>query len=65
MKKKTFWFVGMGFEVGVLIGIFVYLGQKWDRQFNTKGWITAGLVVLALLLWFGHLIKVLKNRNIN
>ncbi len=63
MKKKAFLLMGMGLEVGILVWLFVHIGQKWDRELNTDGWITAGLGVLALLLWFFHLIRILKNNT--
>ena len=60
MKKKAFLVVGMGFEVVVLLWVFVYIGQKGDAYFQTGGWITSGLVILALFVWFYQLVKVFR-----
>ncbi len=60
LRKKAFLIVGMGFEAGVLIWLFVYIGQKMDRYFHTGGGITAGLVILALFIWFYQLIWLFK-----
>lgn len=58
--KKGFLLIGLGFEAGVLLWLFVYIGQKMDRRLNTKGWITASLTILVLFLWFYQLIRLFK-----
>ena len=63
MIKKGFWFVGIGLEGGFLVWMAVYFGQKGDNYFNTKGWITAGGIVLALVVWFWSLIKLLTYKK--
>ena len=63
MNKKAAWFVGIGLEAGFLVWIAVYFGQKGDKHFNTKGWITTGGIVLALVIWFWGLIKLLTYKK--
>ena len=56
-------FVGMGFEIVGLLLVGVWAGAYFDKKFNLQGMATAGLVVLALILWFLHLLQLIKNIN--
>ncbi len=61
MKKKAFQLIGMGFEAVILLGFFIYIGSKGDIYFDTKGWLTAGGVILALCIWFYRLFCLIKD----
>ena len=58
LKRKAFLLVGMSFEIGVLLALVVWLGQKADRHFNTGNALTAALIIGALLIWFYQLIRL-------
>ena len=61
MKKKAFLLMGMGFEAVILLGFFIYIGQRGDIYFDTKGWLTACGVILALCIWFYRLLSLVKD----
>ena len=62
LRRSGFLLVGMGFEAAILLWFFIYIGQKWDLYFNTGGGITAGLVLLALVIWFYQLILLFRKQ---
>lgn len=39
------------FIVAVLAGIFFYLGRKWSRKKDAKGWVAATFILLATLIF--------------
>jgi len=53
-------FVGMGFEIVGLLLLGVWLGGFIDKKFALNGMGTAGMVILALVGWFIHLVQLLK-----
>ena len=54
-------FVGIGFEIIALLIVGVWLGGWLDKKFQLNGMGTAGLVILAMVLWFIQLLQMLKN----
>ena len=58
--RKGLLLVGLSFEIAVLLYFCINLGQKGDRHFGTGAWITAILVLLALVFWFYQLIRLFK-----
>lgn len=59
--NKYIVFIGVGFElVGLIIG-GVFLGEFLEGKIPSKGLWTSGLIVLALIGWFIHLMVLLKN----
>lgn len=61
--NKYVLFIGIGFE---LIGLIVaaVLASNWlESKYPSKGMITAGLVLLALVGWFIHIMVLLKKVN--
>lgn len=61
MNKKMAAFVGIGFEVVGLIIAAVWAGGWLDARYNLKGMATAGLVIVALVGWFVHILWMLKS----
>lgn len=53
-------FVGVGFELLILVMGFIYLGQIIDETYKTKGLATIVCIFLALISWVVHLIHLLK-----
>lgn len=59
--NKYILFVGIGFElIGLIIGALV-LSAWLEEKYPSKGTLTAGLVLLALIGWFIHIFILLKN----
>jgi F0F1-type ATP synthase assembly protein I len=56
-------FMGMGFELVVLILAGAYAGDMIDKHFGWKGYASAALIVLFLISWFYHLMVLLKKVN--
>ena len=61
--NKSIAFVGIGFEIIALLIAGVTIGGAIDRRFNLKGLGTAVMVIASLVLWFIHLIHLLKSMN--
>jgi hypothetical protein len=61
--NKSMVFMGMGFELVVLVLGAAYLGKYIDGYFGTAGYYTAGLIVLFMISWFYHLIVLIKKVN--
>ena len=53
-------FIGLGFELAVLIPSGLYLGQKVDEQMGWPGFATAGIAFAVLIAWVVHLSYLLK-----
>jgi hypothetical protein len=53
-------FIGIGFELIGLILVAVYLSEYLEKIHPSKGIITAGLVLLALVGWFVHILILLR-----
>lgn len=61
--NKSMAFMGMGFELVVLIIGAAYLGDKIDKHFGWPGYGSIVLILLFLISWFGHLLVLLKKMN--
>lgn len=61
--NKSMVFMGMGFELVVLILGAAYLGKFIDDKLGWAGYATASLILLFLLSWFWHLMVLLKKVN--
>jgi len=61
--KQGLILIGLVFEIALLLSLFVYIGNKLDAYFQTKGACLFTLITLAFLLWFYQLIKLCKNIN--
>lgn len=65
MNNKFAAFIGMGAEMIALMLLGVYLGGKADQAWSLSG-LGMGLgVLLALILWFIHLMIQLKSLDNN
>lgn len=60
MNSKGFVFMGMGFELMVLIFGSLEIGQKIDNAYHFNGMATAALSFIVLIGWFYHLILLIK-----
>ena len=63
INNKLIVFIGLGFEITGLIVGSVLLGQLLDSNFETKGLITSGLILLSFVTWVVHMIRMLKKFN--
>lgn len=61
--NKYMLFIGIGFELIGLIIASVLLANWLEEKYPSKGMITAGLVLLALVGWFIHIMMLLKRVN--
>lgn len=52
--------MGMGFELVVMVLAGAYFGKYIDDYMKWQGLATAGLIVGSLVLWFYHLMVLLK-----
>jgi len=61
--KKYLVFISIGFELigAILLGIFV--AEKLEEKFQTKGLLTMGLMFVILAGWFVHITYLLKKIN--
>jgi|GEM_PF-1178206 len=53
-------FMGMGFELVIMVLGGAYMGQYIDKYFGWAGYATAGLILVFLASWFYHLLFMLK-----
>jgi len=56
-------FMGMGFELVVLILAGSYFGDLIDKHFGWKGYASLTMILLFLGTWFYHLLILLKKVN--
>lgn len=61
--NKYMLFIGIGFELIGLIVAAVFAANWLEARYPSKGMITAGLVLLALVGWFVHIMVLLKQVN--
>lgn len=61
--NKSMAFMGMGFELVVLILGAAYLGDKIDKHYGWPGYASVVLILLFLISWFMHLLVLLKKVN--
>lgn len=61
--NKYMLFIGIGFELIGLITAAVLLSDWLEEKYPSKGMITAGLILLALVGWFIHIMMLLKRVN--
>ncbi len=59
-KNRGIVFAGLGFELMGLILTCLYLGQKIDEYYQSKGLGLISLVILGIVGWFYHLIILLR-----
>ena len=57
--KNYMIFLGMGLEITALIIGSVYLGSILDKNWGTKGYFVAGLIVVSLLGWVIRILLLL------
>ena len=62
-NNKGMVFMGMGFELVVLVLAGAYAGDMIDKYYGWKGYATATFIVLFLCSWFYHLLVLLKKVN--
>lgn len=65
MKTKGLLFVGIGFELVVIVLGGVFVGQHLDKWLNWPGYGTAAIVIVLLIAWFHRLITLLKRLEKN
>ena len=58
-KRQGFVFVGLGLEAVLLVVGAIFLGQKIDEAMGWQGLATVGLLVLGLMGWFVHLLRLI------
>ena len=58
--KKYLVFSSIGFELAALIWGSVYVGDLLDKNYQSKGMITIGLIVISLTGWLIRLVWLLK-----
>ena len=61
--NRSMVFMGMGFELVILVLGAAYLGKYIDEYFGTAGYWTAGLIVCFMISWFYHLIVLIRKIN--
>ena len=52
---------GLGLELTGLILAGLFVGAGLEHIFGFSGWLQAGFVLLAFLIWTALLLKMLKN----
>lgn len=62
-SNKGMVFMGMGFELVILILAGAYFGQMVDNYFGWKGYASVSFILLFLCSWFYHLLILLKKVN--
>lgn len=62
-NNKSMVFMGMGFELVILILGAAYLGRYVDEKLGWGGYATMGFIVLCMVSWFYHLVVLLKRVN--
>lgn len=62
-QNKGMVFMGMGFELVILILAGAYFGDLIDKHFGWKGYASVTFIVLFLGSWFYHLLVLLKKVN--
>ena len=58
--NKYILFIGIGFELIGLIVVAIYASAWLEERYPSKGTITAGMILLALVGWFIHIFVLLK-----
>lgn len=58
--NKYILFIGIGFELIGLIVVAIYVSAWLEEKYPSKGTITAGMILLALVGWFIHIFVLLK-----
>lgn len=61
--NKGMVFMGMGFELVILILAGAYFGGLIDSYFGWEGYAALVLILLFLCSWFYHLLVLLKKVN--
>lgn len=62
-NNKGMVFMGMGFELVILILAAAYFGDMIDKHYGWKGYAAATFILLFLCSWFYHLLVLLKKVN--
>ncbi len=62
-NNKGMVFMGMGFELVVLVIAGAYFGDAIDKHFGWKGYAAMTFILLFLASWFYHLLILLKKVN--
>lgn len=61
--NKSMVFMGLGFELVLLVLGGAYLGGFIDKYFGWAGYGSAGIILVFMISWFYHLIILLKRIN--
>lgn len=61
--KKYLVFISIGFELIGAILLGIYFAEKLEEKFQSKGFITLGIMFVILAGWFVHITYLLKNIN--
>lgn len=56
-------FMGMGFELVILILAGAYFGDMIDKHYGWPGYGAMTFILLFLVSWFYHLLVLLKKVN--
>lgn len=67
MKKETrkmMAFLGIGFEIVILIILALLVGQAIDESMKWKGIGMTAMICLAFLLWGVHIWSIVKKYNL-
>ena len=59
-QNKYLVFLGMGMELVGLVLTSVYVGQKIDVEYGTKGLALVGLSMASLAGWIAHIVLLSK-----
>ncbi|MAF89955.1 MAG: hypothetical protein VX583_03085 [Bdellovibrionota bacterium] len=60
LSKQGATIFALSFEIVGLIIAGAYVGKEADKIYHLKGLGTAGGVIIALILWFVHVIHAVK-----
>ena len=61
MNSKAYAFIGLGFELVVLVLAMLWIGGKIDTHFGWNGLAAAFGMILALISWVTHLLIVVRS----
>ena len=59
-NKGLYIFIGMGFELGIVVIGALYVGGMLDDHYKTKGVFAASLMMVCFFSWVFHFIVLLR-----
>ena len=61
MNPKAYAFIGLGFELVVLVLAMLWIGGKIDQAYGWNGLAAAFGMIIALISWITHLLIVVRS----